>query len=243
VPLTKPDLESMMAGEPAEYDETLVEGFKAFFALMGPDPAALKKLELERFDEWKGTGLQYPPANLKGIERCTRLKTLLVEGIGLTEIAPIAALTTLTSLDIQDNPINDLTPLSTLGKLKRLSLTNLSYEDLTPLAKLTKLQKLWLSNTTTVSDISPLASCTALEFLSLGGTCVKDLTPIKDLSKLTELILRSTEKLVVEKGNANYTIITSLMKRGVEVYVEKPALTNTWTYDSRGKRKRGRVAV
>jgi Leucine-rich repeat (LRR) protein len=227
----------MMGTESVEYDEELIEGFKAFFELMGPNPAELKTLELETFDEFEGTGLQHPPANLKGIERCTSLKTLRIEGIGLAEVAPIAALTTLTTLDIYDNPIKDLTPLSSLVKLKRLSLINLSYKDLTPLARLAKLQKLWLSNTTTVSDISPLASCTALEVLSLGGTRVKDLTPIKDLPKLKELILRSTEKLVVAKGNANYKIIKSLMKRGVEVYVEKPALTHTWTYDSRGNRK------
>lgn len=230
------ELKKLLSGEAVDYDEELVEGFKAFFQLMGDSPQTLTKLELEAYDAWEGTGMEYPPANLKGIERCTSLKTLVVDNIGIEDVAPIAALTTLTKLDLSNNPIEDLSPLASLTRLRELTLINMQYRSIAPLAKLTKLKKLFLSSTTTFTDLSPLAACTALEHLSLAGTHVTDLSPIAKLPKLAELNLRATEKLVVKKGNATYKLVRSLLDRGVDVWIQKPALTNTWGYTASGKK-------
>ena len=81
-----------------------------------------------------------------------------------TDLAPLAALSSLERLELNVNAIKDLTPLSGLP-------------DLTTLV-------LWVEGNV---DLTPLASCASLVSLSLGGRGTADLTPLRQCNALSKL--------------------------------------------------------
>ena len=103
-------------------------------------------------------------------------------------------LTGLTTLDLRKNtpPLSDLSPLADLTSLTHLYLNLNFISDLTPLAGLTKLTVLSLQSNR-VSDISPLRHLTALEGLDLHGNSITELSPLKNLTSLKNLILTHNE--------------------------------------------------
>lgn len=73
-------------------------------------------------------------------------------------------------------PVTDLKPLASLSSLKKLKLFAASENDLTPLSKLTNLKRLFLVVKTPVTDLRPLASLSSLEHLRLLATPDSDMT-------------------------------------------------------------------
>lgn len=63
----------------------------------------------------------------------------------ITDIKPLANLTSLTNLYLDNNQIQDIRPLSNLTQLTELDLSNNQIQDITPLANLTQLTELDLS--------------------------------------------------------------------------------------------------
>ena len=120
------------------------------------------------------------------------IRELRFFGEPLSDLAPLAGLTALTSLDLSFTRIADLAPLARLTALTSLNLWNTQIADIAPLAGLTALTSLGLSHTQ-IADIAPLAGLTALTSLYLGGTQIADIAPLAGLTALTSLDLRDTK--------------------------------------------------
>lgn len=121
-------------------------------------------------------------------------------------------------LNLTSTYITDLTPLANLTTLKKLSLYSTKVSDLNPLASLTALEDLDLDSTK-VSDLSPLASLTALEMLDLWETDVLDLSPLATLTTLTHVWLSDAPVL---RDSASLEIIRKLESNGATVYKATP---------------------
>ena len=122
----------------------------------------------------------------------TGLTTLSLARTQVSDIAPLAGLTGLTSLDLFHTQVSDLAPLSKLTGLTSLDLDVTRVSDLVPLAGLTGLTSLSLFRTQ-VSDLAPLAGITGLTSLNLHITRVRDLAPLAGLTGLTSLDLEGTQ--------------------------------------------------
>ncbi|MCH7725853.1 MAG: leucine-rich repeat domain-containing protein [Planctomycetes bacterium] len=109
----------------------------------------------------------------------------------VSDLTPLAKLTSLEYLVLADTQVSDLTPLTRLTRLQHLRLDDTPVRDLTTLAKLTSLQVLDLDNTQ-VSDLAPLAELQNLEWLNIRRTQVSDLTPLANLTSLQKLWLDNT---------------------------------------------------
>lgn len=110
----------------------------------------------------------------------------------ISDLRPLAQLSTLRHLEAGYTQVNDLQPLTGLTSLKSIALYGTKVFDLHPLAGLTGLEVLYL-NSTRVSDLSPLAGLPSLKILWLGRTNVKDLSPLARLASLERLDLTQTQ--------------------------------------------------
>ena len=126
-------------------------------------------------------------------ERMRSVGDLNVAGKGISDLTGLEFATHLRELDIRDNPITDLRPLANLTTLERLYLSdifpNTPTLDLRPLANLINLEELTLENSK-VSDISPLARLKKLQILDLTHNDISDLRPLAGLRELRKLRIR-----------------------------------------------------
>lgn len=99
----------------------------------------------------------------------------------LTDLSPLAKLTSLRFLDISGDLPTDITPLANLTNLRTLCVRGTRVTDLSPLAGLHNLETLDLSYST-ISDLSPLAHLTKLRRLNIQGTFVRpdEITALKE---------------------------------------------------------------
>jgi Leucine-rich repeat (LRR) protein len=112
-------------------------------------------------------------------------------GEAISDLSPLADLSSLESLDLESTPVSNIAPLSNLVSLRTLRFVGTRVSDLSPLAGLTALQLLSLVGTE-VSDLSPLTNLKALQSLYLFGTKVSDVTPLAHLTALRAVDLRGT---------------------------------------------------
>jgi hypothetical protein len=118
-------------------------------------------------------------AGLAHLARLNSLSELSLDRAKLTTIAPIQALSDLTTLSLRDCPITDvgLAPMAELKNLITLDVsgTLLSDVGLTHLRELTQVQKLSLSKTKiTDAGLAQLSGLSMLSELDLSGTSVGD---------------------------------------------------------------------
>ena len=103
----------------------------------------------------------YPRENgvedLAGIEYAVNLRSLVVPYGRISNLAPLAGLTSLVYLGLRYNAIVDATPLAGLTSLTELSLHDNAIANLEPLAGLTSLTKLKLQYNR-ISDLGPLVT-------------------------------------------------------------------------------------
>ncbi|MFD3521707.1 leucine-rich repeat domain-containing protein [Streptomyces sp. NPDC058653] len=162
-------------------------------------------------------GLRHLAPVLRGLrlDRCA----------GLTDLAPLAEFTGLTSLDLGGcSAVDDLTPLAGLSALESLGLHRCrKVKDIAPLRSLRALRSLDLSVTGVASvsglgaalpgleslnlqgcrslrDIGPLSGLRRLATLDLGWTGIRDLSALTDVGAVTELDLTSCAHLTTLKG-------------------------------------------
>lgn len=156
-------------------------------ALELPTDIPLTKEKMLRFDELRAHNKGI--FDITGLEFATNLRRLHLSRNPITDLRPLANLTTLENLYLSnvspETSTLDITPLATLINLEALSLENNKISDISPLANLKKLSILHLSNNQ-ISDISPLAGLTELRTLSIKGNLVTDFSPL-DALNLTEL--------------------------------------------------------
>jgi len=60
--------------------------------------------------------------DLTGLEYCTNLRALVLQGNEISDLSPLASLTNLTTLWLQGNQISDISPLVSLTNLTELAL-------------------------------------------------------------------------------------------------------------------------
>jgi internalin A len=130
-------------------------------------------------------------SDIEPLARVTTLQRLSLLGTGVTNLAPLAHLTALQQLSLQGTEVSDLAPLARLTALQWLDLDGTRATDLSPIARLSALQKLYLQGTG-VTDLGSVAHLNALQQLSLRGTGVTDLGPLAHLTALQGLFLQGT---------------------------------------------------
>ena len=126
--------------------------------------------------------------DIKGLEFARNLVNLHLGGEGnhITDLSPLASLTSLIDLNVDGNQITDLRPLVNLTNLKGLSLWNNQVTDVSPLRALISLIYLNLANNR-VSDLSPLANLISLETLDLTRNHIGNISPLSGLENLRTL--------------------------------------------------------
>ena len=154
-----------------------------------PDTAPLTKEKMRELHRLKlgRKGI----TDITGLEFARNLVNLELgnEGNNVTDLSPLATLTTLTGLNVGGNQVTDLRPLANLTNLTGLSLWNNHVTDVSSLRSLTYLTYLNLA-ANRVSDLSPLANLVSLEKLDLYDNEVEDIAPLSDLQNLNFLILK-----------------------------------------------------
>ena len=95
------------------------------------------------------------------------LRSLLADGVAISDLTGLEHCTSLISLSLSTNQISDLSPLAGLTSLIYLYLRTNQINDLGPLAGLTSLTTLYLHNNQ-ISDLSALAGLTNLTELYLN---------------------------------------------------------------------------
>jgi Leucine-rich repeat (LRR) protein len=147
--------------------------------------------------------------NITGLEHCTNLRSLdLSLNHIISDISPLAGLTSLIELNLWHNQISDISPLASLTSLIELNLGSNEIGDISPLASLTNLTLLDLGYNQ-IGDISPLANLTSLTSLSLSDNQISDISPLANLTSLTELDLGANQISDIS-ALANLTSLTEL---------------------------------
>ena len=145
---------------------------------------------------------------LTGIEYAVNLGFLDSQDGAITDLSPLAGLTSLTRLSLTYNAIRDVSPLAGLTSLTDLTLFVNEIVDISPLAGLTSLTYLSL-DTNEIADVSPLAGLTSLTFLSLNTNEIADVSPLAGLTQLEHLGLSGNE-IVDASTFAGLTSLTYL---------------------------------
>jgi Leucine-rich repeat (LRR) protein len=150
--------------------------------------------------------------DLTGLQYCTGLTWLHLADNRITDLSPLAGLTTLVGLNLGGNGgitsfaplteltkmwwlmmpsvgISDLTPLTGMANLTWLQLAGNRITDLTPLADKPNLVWLMLYSNPSLGSLAPLSRDTALQTLNLWSAGVSDISALSDLSALTWLEL------------------------------------------------------
>ncbi|CAL6032091.1 T9SS_type A sorting domain-containing protein [Hexamita inflata] len=120
------------------------------------------------------------------------LRTLKIEGCGLTSIEGIQKFQSVENLHLSDNFISDLEPLRPLTDLRSLNLKNNKASNIEPLQDLTNIIFLQLENNG-ITDISPLRFMRQLAITWLMSNKISDLEPFKDLYSLERVVLTNNQ--------------------------------------------------
>lgn len=132
-----------------------------------------------------------PATDIRPLATCASLKELTLPD-GVTDLSPLAGLTTLKGLTHVQGELKDLGPLANGPKLVVLWLDKNLIVDILPLKDMKTLT--WLSlKGNAIADIEPLAGLKALNHLDLGGNQIADITALKGLKKLTWLNLTGNQ--------------------------------------------------
>ncbi len=134
-----------------------------------------------------------PVTDISPLARLTTLKQVTLVHLRVTDLSPLAHLEHVTWLELEDMPVKDLSPLANLKTIEYLSLTSLPIRDLGPIAGLPRVRSLMLVTMAMdrvqvgpLPDLRPLASM-PLEELYLDGSAVTDLLPVADIQTLKTL--------------------------------------------------------
>ena len=152
-------------------------------------------------------------------------RDLDLRGSLISDLVPLANLTTLERLDLTGAQLSDLEPLRHLTKLEHLELMDTLISHIGPLAYLTSLERLDLDDTQ-ISDLNPLVNLASLKWLSLAGTQISDFRPLANLISLTWLNLMRT-KLTEIGPIANLTRLEYLLLNGTLISDARPLASLT----------------
>ena len=198
---------------------------KAIRDALGIPIELLKKEDLAKLTELEYTGFKLAEneriTDLTGLEFCSQLIRLNLEGNQIDDIGALADLTNLVHLSVIYNQISDLSPLSNLSQLTRLELDANEIFDITPLWSLGNLDWLSLSENKKIYDLSHLESLSKLTKLELGNNQISQIRPLVRNTGISGEIKLTSNQL----SNTALTVdIPALMERGIIVeYDQAPA--------------------
>ncbi len=174
-------------------------------------------------------------SDLSGLSDMSHLKSLVLTGnMEITDLSPLAGLTSLQTLEVPGGSENvgiDLTPLAGLTSL-RLLRTGSNVTDLTPLSGLTELRELDLTyggysanGAVEYESLAPLASLTKLNTLTIRNLKVSDLSPLAGLSSLKSLTIHNGASIRDLSPLAGLPDLKSLTIRGARHDLDTSALS------------------
>ena len=129
--------------------------------------------------------------DIKGLEFAQSLVYLHFGNAGnyITDLTPLASLTTLMDLNVSGNQVTDVSPLRSLTSLIHLNLADNHVSDLRPLANLISLETLDLFDNE-VESIVPLSGLKNLNQLILTHNHIGDISPLSGLTNLRTLWIK-----------------------------------------------------
>lgn len=136
----------------------------------------------------RGKGIK----NLAGLEHCTALMLIDLDGNEISDLSPISKLSKLQSVTLSGNKINDIAPLKELTAMQLLDLSRNEVADLSPITAMKNLRTLYVANNK-LSSLAPIAELTKIWSLDASANQLTDLTPVSGLSWLTMLDLRQNQ--------------------------------------------------
>ena len=120
----------------------------------------------------------YGVASLEGLQYATALSQAGFASNVISDLAPLAGLTSLTSLELSNNnSIADISALAGLTSLTYLGLGENLIADISALAGLAALETLYL-HFNQISDVSPLAELTSIAYLDFSYNDVYDISAL-----------------------------------------------------------------
>ncbi|MFS1132862.1 leucine-rich repeat domain-containing protein [Enterococcus hirae] len=148
--------------------------------------------------------------NLEGLEYCTNLEVLDLNGDQFSDITPIANLTKMKNLNIANNKsLSDISSLKNLTALENLDADYSNISDLTALSNMTQLKVLHIPFNP-LKSLKGLENCKELTGLDLNGDQYSDITPIANLTKLKTLGIANNKNLTDISSLKNLTALENL---------------------------------
>jgi len=184
-----------------------------------PDP----NLELAVRDEIPD---KYAPTNeIYDIDLTFVTRIVDYGGSGISDLNGIGAMENLNTLILYYNQITNITPLANLSSLRVMYLGGNQITDITHLAGLTNLGYLDLRQND-ISDISSLAGLTQLRNLTIGGNQITDITPLADLDQLSNLWISGNQILDISILST-FTNLTVFLAEDNQITNISPIATST----------------
>ena len=127
-----------------------------------------------------------------------KISYLNLEGLGLTDIAPLSKMTSLTALYLSDNHISDLSPLAKVT-LSKIAFHNNKVKDISPLKGMKKLSVIYFRNNL-VTDLTPLYGPGFKRSVLTGNPIEDSQVPTKYIKKVQYKLLTQEESVAaIEK--------------------------------------------
>ncbi|GAA0136117.1 hypothetical protein YSY43_29580 [Paenibacillus sp. YSY-4.3] len=130
--------------------------------------------------------------SLTGLEHAVNVKSLMLPGLGISNIGPLKNLHKVTFLALNDNQITQIDPLQELSQLEQLVLDSNNIKKLDALAGLTNLTDLLIGNNQ-LKDLSPIQSLVKLNWLDISDNQVQSLEPLRDHPELEHLYFENNQ--------------------------------------------------
>lgn len=153
---------------------------------------------------------------LKGFEKLTRLR-LTKNNINDVSSFADSELPVLDELSLFLNKVTDITPLANLTSLTWLAMSNNQITDVSAIASLTNLKNLSFGYNQ-VTDISVVGALTNLTHLTTSGNPISDISVIGSLTKLTDVHMKDsfiTDLSVFNNPNTDSINRLSLANNGI----------------------------
>ena len=168
-------------------DSALRAAVREELALPAADPLTKDTLQGLRRLRTGGIGI----TDIKGLEFAHNIVSLSFGNGGnyITDLTPLASLTTLMYLNISGNQVTDVSPLRSLTSLIHLNLADNHVSDLRPLANLISLETLDLFDNKVESIVS-LSGLKNLNQLILTHNRIEDISPLSGLTNLRTLWIK-----------------------------------------------------
>jgi Leucine-rich repeat (LRR) protein len=133
--------------------------------------------------------------NLSGIEHCTNLQKLHLEGpfgTNISDISALASLIQLQDLDLTSNKITNISALEDLTQLQKLDLDSNKASNISALTGLINLQYLSVIGNN-ISNIPDLSGLTNLKFLAMEVNKISDISRFIWSKQFTNAISKSKQ--------------------------------------------------